>query len=255
MPNLRVADALDAGRPVFGTFLKIYSPALVELIGRAGFDFIIVDSEHGNFTHEQIENLIRAAEVAGIGTIVRTPDARETDILHALDSGASGVQIPSLRTARDAEAAMRHARYHPKGQRGFARANRAAAYGKMPLTESLAIADRALVIVHVENREMLDQVESLSRVEGIDVLFFGAADLGQSLGILGQADHPQIHAAFDRVVAAAQSSGRQIGAVAGNAEELAALAKRGIRFLVWQSDIAIIRAGLENCARHFAPLR
>ncbi|HTM96877.1 MAG TPA: hypothetical protein VL100_13840 [Croceibacterium sp.] len=90
MADLRIGAKLARGEPVFGTFVKLKAPAIVELLGIAGFDFAILDAEHGCFTHAEIENLARAGELVGIGSVVRVADASETGILHALDAGASG---------------------------------------------------------------------------------------------------------------------------------------------------------------------
>lgn len=255
MPNLNIRDRLDAGRPVFGTFLKINAPVLVELTAMAGFDFVIIDVEHCCFTHEQIEMLIRTAELAGIGAVVRTPDAGETGILHALDSGASGVQVPSVRTVDEARAAVRHARHHPLGERGFARANRSARYGAMPLSDYFRDANRTLLTIHVENAAMVDAIGALCAVPSIDVLFLGAADLSQSLGVPGEQDHPAVRRALDTVIDHALAAGRHVGAVASNADEAEALIARGIRYIAWQSDIAILRAALDGAARQFRGLR
>ncbi|WP_414902118.1 HpcH/HpaI aldolase family protein [Sphingomonas flavalba] len=255
MVNLKIRDRLDAGEPVFGTFVKIAAPAVVELAALGGFDFVIVDREHGCFTDDQVENMIRAAEAAGIGTIVRTPDALEPAILHALDSGATGVQLPALRGAAQAAAAARFARHFPDGERGLARANRSADYGAMPLTDYFAQSRRILVSVHVENREMVDDIDALCAVPGVDILFLGTADLSQSLGVPGEQDHPSVRAAVDRVIAAAAAAGRHVGAVAGSADEASALAERGVTYIVWQSDIAMLRAAMRRGADALAPLR
>lgn len=252
MLNLNVRDRLDAGLPVLGTFLKINAPAVVELMGLAGFDFVIIDREHGCFTDEQVENLVRAAEITGMSAIVRTADASETSILHALDSGAAGVQVPSLRNAAEAEQAVRRARHHPLGERGFARASRSGAYGTMPLADYFARANRTLLVVHVENREMVDDLDALCAIDAVDVLFLGAADLSQSYGVPGRQNDPAVREALERVTARALAAGRHVGAVAANAAELDALVEGGVRYILWQSDVAILRGALESAVRNIS---
>lgn len=255
MPNFRIRERLDAGKPVFGTFLKINSPAVVELIGLAGFDFVIIDAEHGCFSHAEIEALIRAAELAGISAVVRTEGAGESAIVHALDSGASGVQVPALASADAAAQAVRHARYHPLGQRGFARASRAAGYGAMSLETYLEQASRTLLAVHVENREMVEDLDALCRVEGVDVLFLGAADLSQSYGVPGEQGHSLVRAAFDRLLECAARHGRHVGAVASSAAEVELLIEQGVTYIAWQSDIGILRHALGLAGGNFARYR
>ncbi|RYD68470.1 MAG: 2-dehydro-3-deoxyglucarate aldolase [Sphingomonadales bacterium] len=253
--NMRVRERLDAGQPVLGTFLKINSPALVELIGLAGFDFVIIDTEHGCFTHADVENLIRAAEVTGMSAIVRTPDAGDSAILHALDSGAAGVQVPGLSSAAEAARAVRSARYHPLGQRGFARANRAAGYGAAPLKEYFERANRTLLAVHVENREMVEDIEALCALDTLDIVFLGAADLSQSYGVPGEQDALQVRTALDRVTSVALAAGRDVGAVAATPAEMDAMMEKGVRYIVWQSDIAMLRGALQAPSRQFAGYR
>ena len=255
MIDLSVREKLDAGHPVLGTFVKINAPAIIELIGLAGFDFVILDTEHGYFTHEQVENAIRAAEVTGMSAIVRTPDSGESVILHALDSGSAGVQVPGLSNATGAAEAVRRARYHPHGQRGFARANRAADYGALPLDQYFARAARTLLAVHVENREMVEDIDALCALDGVDVIFLGAADLSQSYGVPGAQDDLQVRTALDRVTSAALAAGKQVGAVAGSVGEMDALIEKGIRYVIWQSDIAILRGALQAPSRQFAKYR
>ena len=250
--NLTVREKLDAGKPVLGIFVKLNAPGVVELAALGGFDFVVVDCEHGNFTGEQVENLIRAGEAAGVSTMVRTADARESTILHALDSGAAGIQIPSLQNAGQARIAAQFARHAPHGRRGFARANRSASYGMLPLDRYLDQAQRIIVSIHVENREMIDEIDQLCRTPGIDMLFLGTADLSQSLGVMGDPGHVDVRAAVDRVIRAGRQYGLHIGAVANNVEEAATLIARGVNCIVWQSDIAILGRALTQVGAAFA---
>ena len=118
MFNATTKRKLDSGGTVFGSFVKLDAPAVVELYGIAGFDFVILDAEHGCYTHAGIENMIRTCELMGMSSIIRTPDAGEANILHVLDSGASGIQVPSLRSAAEVREVIRKAKYWPLGERG-----------------------------------------------------------------------------------------------------------------------------------------
>jgi 4-hydroxy-2-oxoheptanedioate aldolase len=254
MFNAAVKQKLEAGETVFGSFFKFDSPPLVELFGLAGFDFIIVDGEHSCFTHASIENLIRTCELVGMSSIIRTPDAAETNILHALDSGASGIQVPSLKSAAEVEDVIRKAKYWPLGERGSARGCRAAAYGQSgPDYEERANRD-TLVSVHIENKEMVEQVEALCEIEHLDVLFIGTGDLSQSLGHPGNARHPDVAAAVDRVIEVAAGR-KHIGAVAVNAEQLESYVARGVKYIAWKSDLTMIRTMLKGATENFSSYR
>lgn len=253
MFNSAVKRKLEAGETVFGSFLKLDSPAIAELYGLAGFDFLIVDAEHGCFTHGQIENLIRSCERMGMSSVIRTPDAQEANILHVLDSGASGIQVPSLKSATEVRDLIRKAKYWPLGERGSARACRAAGYGTVPDYEARANAE-TLVSVHVENKEMVEDIEALCSIDELDVLFIGPGDLSQSLGHPGDAGHPDVVAAIDRVIEVAAGC-KHIGTVVGNAKQLESYLARGVRYIAWLSDLGIIRGALNDAAANFAPYR
>jgi len=253
MFNARVKQKLDAGETVFGSFFKIDSPPLVELYGLAGFDFLIVDAEHGCLTHGQIENLIRTCELMGMSSIIRTPDAEEANLLHVLDSGASGIQVPSLKSAAQVRDVIRKAKYWPLGERGAARACRAAAYGTLPDYEHRANRD-TFVSVHVENKEMVQEVEALCAIDELDMLFIGPGDLSHSLGRPGDTSHPDVTAAIDHVIAAAAGR-KHIGTVVANAQQLESYVARGVHYIAWLSDTGIFRAALNAAATHFVPYR
>ncbi len=253
MFNAMVKRKLDAGETVFGSFLKLASPTLVELYGLAGFDFVIVDAEHGCFTHGEIENLIRACERMGISSVIRTPDAEEANILHVLDSGASGIQVPSLKSAAEVREVIRKAKYWPLGERGSARACRAAGYGTLPDYEQRANAE-TLVCVHVENKEMVEDIEALCEIDALDVLFIGPGDLSASYGHPGNAAHPEVKARIDRVIEV--SAGRKhIGTVVANPAQLESYAARGVRYFAWLNDLGLMRGALNAAAAHFTPYR
>jgi len=254
--NTRMREKLERGEVVFGTFFKFASANLVELIGLAGFDFVIIDSEHANFTHGETEEMIRAAQLVGMSAVVRVADASEANVLHALDSGASGVQVPSLGSAADAARIVRHCKYHPIGERGWAPGCRAGDYAFTPAKSYIEQANRAtLVVVHVENARMVADVEALCAVEHLDVLFLGTGDLSQSLGHPGNPKHPDVLKAVDTVIEAATRHGKQIGAVASNADDLAAYVQRGVRYIAWQSDLVMYKNVLRTAVEGFAPYR
>lgn len=256
MFNSTMRKKLDAGKVVFGTFFKFESPNLVEVIGRAGFDFVIVDAEHSTFTHPTIENMVRAAEVVNMSTIIRTPDATEANILHALDSGASGVQVPALRNADDVRTVVQRAKYFPIGERGWARACRAADYGFPTEEDFVSHANRYTTIsVHIENKHMVDAVEELCTIDELDVFFIGTGDLSQSLGHPGEDSHPEVLDAFDHVTRTAIARGKHVGAVAGNAKQLENFVSRGLRYIAWQSDLTIYKNALKAAVTNFQPYR
>lgn len=253
MFNGEVKRKLEAGEIVFGSFVKLDAPAIAELYGIAGFDFVILDAEHGCYTHAGIENMIRTCERMGMSSVVRTPDAGEANILHVLDSGASGIQVPSLKSAADVREVIRKAKYWPLGERGSARACRAAAYGTLPDYEQRANRE-TLVSVHVENKEMVEDIEALCAVDELDVLFIGPGDLSASLGHPGDAAHPDVVAAIDRVIEVAAGR-KHIGTVVANAAQLESYVARGVHYIAWLSELGMLRGALNAAAANFKPYR
>lgn len=256
MFNRQVKEKLARGEPVFGTFFKYNSPPLVELFGLAGFDFLIVDAEHSTFGHADIEQIIRTCELVGMSSIIRTQDASEANILHALDSGASGVQVPSLRSVDQVREVISRSKYYPIGNRGWAPGCRAADYAFVNTEEYVTRANSdTLISVHVENREMVDQIESLCAVDHLDVLFIGTGDLSQSLGHPGKADHPEVQAAVDKVIEAGVRHRKHLGAVAGNLEQLRSYLRRGVKYIAWQSDLVMYKNALKAAVANFKEFR
>lgn len=252
MINTKVRRKLDNSEPAFGTFFKFASPNLVELIGLAGFDFVIIDTEHANFSAPEIENMIRAAQLVDMSAIVRLPDASEAQVLHALDSGASGVQVPSLRNAGDVRTLIRQAKYHPLGERGWAPGCRAGDYAFTPAKTYIADANRdTLTIVHVENTHMLADIEALCATPHLDVVFIGTGDLSQSMGHPGEAGHPDVTAAVDRIIETCTRHGKHIGAVASKREDLDRLIAHGVHYIAWQSDLVMYKNTLKAAAEMF----
>jgi 4-hydroxy-2-oxoheptanedioate aldolase len=254
--NSLVKRRLENDEVVIGTFVKYASANLVELIGLAGFDFIIIDSEHANLSHGQIEELIRAAQLVGMSAVVRTADSSEANILHALDSGASGVQVPSLSSAAEAAGVVRRAKYHPIGERGWAPGCRAGNYAFTPAKAYIEQANLdTLIAIHVENARMAADIDALCALEQVDVAFIGAGDLSQSLGRPGEPDHPDVVKVIDGVVEACLRARKHFGVVASSPDGLAKWVERGARYIAWQSDLVMYKNALKAAADKFAPFR
>lgn len=247
---------LHDGQVVFGTFFKLNCASLVEMIGYAGFDFIIVDNEHSNFSYAEMENLIRAADGVNLHTIIRTPNAADEHIAHALDSGASGIQIPGLLTAEQAKAAMPSTKYYPLGRRGMNFAQRAANFGYMDKDAYFKSANEdTLVVVHVENKEMVEQIEELCQVPEIDVLFAGPGDLSQSVGKPGQVNAPEVIALVEKIFSTAAKYQKAVGIWVGNAADAERYIKMGAQYIGYQNDVSLINSALKESAKVFGQFR
>jgi 4-hydroxy-2-oxoheptanedioate aldolase len=219
---------IQAGEPALGVSVMIPSPQVVEMAGRMGFDWVLIDCEHGTISLETVELMVMAAEASGITPIARpwtnSPDA----ILRLMDRGAMGVQVPHVNTAEDARRAMSSVKYHPLGQRGLAAATRPARYGlEVSASEYVEWANReTLVCVQLEEAEALRNLDEILQVEGVDVFFVGPSDLSQSMGYPGRKDVPEVKQAIDQAFAAIVAAGKVPGS-AGGTEAVVDCVRRG----------------------------
>ncbi len=235
-----------ASGPVYGPFSKATDPAFVEAAGYAGFDFIILDLEHGPAGTQALQNLIRGAEVAGVVPIVRVKEAPRTLIGEVLDIGAAGVQVPQISTADEARAAVAAAKFGAGSGRGVCRFVRAARYATTPGSEYLERANEALVVLQLEGRRALDNLESIISVSGIDVVFIGPYDLSQSLGHPGEVEHPEVVQAIEKIVRSCQARGVTVGTFVDTPESAERGLAAGIRYLSYSVDLGIFTEACRN---------
>jgi 4-hydroxy-2-oxoheptanedioate aldolase len=231
-PKNRLKETLMAGKPAIGTFLNVPSPNIVEMIGYAGLDFVIIDFEHGRPDQSTIENMVRACEVSGLTSIVRIPNGTDrSHYIHALDSGAMGVQVPMIDTGEQAETAVRLSKYYPRGVRGLA-GGRATKYGAIPLTEYVKQAnEETMVVAQIETIEGAEHAAAIAAVDGVDVVFIGPTDLGQSMGLPGQTTTPLVQAKVDEIARAVIAKGKPVGCLTPTVELAAYQIKMGLQYL------------------------
>ncbi len=252
-----VKDRLKNHETVFGTFYKLNSPIATEMLGWAGFDFIVVDCEHSPIGYESTENIIRTAENVGLSTIVRVPSAAEEHIFHALDSGAVGVQIPNLTSVEQFRESVSACKYFPAGTRGLSRGTRNARFGLWNEAEKpyvQAANDKSLVVVHIENKEMAERVEEICQIPEIDVVFVGPADMSQSLGIPGKSKDPRVVEIALHVIETAERYGKAGGIAAGK-DNMDMYIQHGARYIMYSSDAALFAGALKNAVSLFNPYR
>ena len=195
-------EKLLRGDHCFGVLDSTCSGEIVEMLGYLGFDFVLLDAEHGKLNLENLEHLIRAAELAGIAPIVRPPVISTEWISPMLDRGAWGLYLPHFSTVEDARLAVAASKYAPMGHRGYMPVGRPNRFGyEMKVTEYLQVAnEETLIIGLVEDVEGLKNLAEMLKVDGIDAFWIGAGDLSQSMGYPGHADHPKVMKAMDEAV-------------------------------------------------------
>ena len=213
MRQNHLKQKLEEGHAVFGVMITFPSPPVVEMLGSLGFDWVLIDNEHGTITVDNSEDLIRAAELTGVAPIVRPVSNKPEIIAPFLDRGAWGVQIPHVNTAAEARAAVDAVKYHPHGHRGMFSGSRPAGYGFSGSTaEYVEEANRnTLVCLMLEEVEAIENLPELVRVDGVDVFFIGSGDLSQSMGYPGQQTHPEVQSLMERGVGIIREAGRIAG--------------------------------------------
>lgn len=186
--------------PLLTLIVKMPAAGTVELAGFAGFDYVLVDTEHGPGDMAELEHHVRAADSAGIRTLVRVSDVESPDILRALDAGACGIVVPHVTSPGDVAHAAARTRYPPGGRRSLATSTRAGHHGTRSVAEHLdAAANDVLLIAQLEDAEALDRVPEILDAEGLAGIFIGPSDLSASLGWPGDLKHPVVAQAIGRI--------------------------------------------------------
>lgn len=240
MRENQLKKKLKEGQVCLGTFGRL-GPAAVEVLGYTGWDFVVVDMEHGGFDINQVEHLLRAAKSVGITGLVRVPEPKAVQIMRALDAGAEGVQIPQITTAEDAQLVSKAARYYPEGNRGLCSFVRAAEYSAISPAEHIGSSNKeVLTVVHIEGEESANNTDALLNVPGIDVIFLGPWDLSQSLGVPGETKHPKVINLMHEVIDKCSKKGVAVGTFITTPEDAKYWADRGVQYLMYSTDAGML---------------
>jgi 4-hydroxy-2-oxoheptanedioate aldolase len=236
-------DRLSAGETLFGTFAGLGSPVATELVARAGFDWLIIDLEHGIGTESELLANLHAVGATRTAALVRPQSGERLRIGRALDLGAHGIMVPRIDRPDQAREAVSWMRYPPDGNRGLALSTRGAGLGELGHTEIQAINRRILGIIQVESPSAVEHAAEIAAIEGVDVLFVGPTDLSHSLGIPGHFDDPVYLDALRHVTNAAEAAGKAAGILLRDARALPRHRDLGFRFIGLGSDSAFISDG------------
>jgi 2-keto-3-deoxy-L-rhamnonate aldolase RhmA len=242
----RLKAKLRLGEQVFGLFASIPAPITVELIGYAGFDFVIIDMEHVMVNPETLENMIRAAESADITALVRVPEVHPKLILQVLDSGAQGIVVPHMESGEQAERLVRAAKYYPEGIRSM-NSGRPGVFGNVDLIDYMRRANEEIMLVPMlESREGVGRAGEILAVPGIDMVLEGAADLSQSCGIPWQTEAPEVREGLNRMFYAARNQGIAFCAIPRADEDYAYWREKGVLAFVLGDERGIAFRALQT---------
>lgn len=228
----QLKQKLRAGAPVRGIISSLPTPAAIELIAEAGFDFAIIDCEHVLINPETIENMIRTAESYSLTPLVRVPEMNEKTLLRLLDAGAQGIVLPMIEQPEVLAAAVAACKYHPQGKRSL-NAGRPGRFGRDCLADYLVEANSQIMIVAmIESAEGVRRAAEIAAVPGLDMILEGAADLSQSLGVPWNTSHPDVQAALHQAWLAAKGAGVPWCAIPRHPDDLARWQSRGVNTFV-----------------------
>lgn len=252
LPWIRRA-ALDA--PLFsGTWLNLGSPDTAAIAGLAGYDWALIDLEHGSGDLTQLPAQLTAIQAYKTGAIVRVPACDAVLFKQVLDMGPSGLMVPNVETAEQARQAVRFVRVPPQGVRGAATSTRNVGYGFHYAQYIREANDNLLTVAQIESRTGLENVEAIAQVDGIDVLFVGPTDLSIDLDLPADPLDAAFGAALARVTAAARQHGKLAGALVRDTEQARQYAALGYRFIALGSDRGMVVKGMKENAAFFAQL-
>ena len=231
-----------AGECVYGTMIRqARDPGAPSIFAAAGYDFVFIDMEHGNYNMETVADLIRGAKSAGMATIIRVPRLETFFISRVLDAGAEGIMVPMTSTKEQAEEIVRYSKYTPLGQRGFGNQTGQTDYRPLKTLDFMKEAnEHTLIVAQIETREAIENVDSILSVEGIDVGLIGPNDLSISLGIPDQMGSEILTKAIDKVVEMAKKKGKATGIHIANIEALRKWRSKGMTVLAYSTDIGFM---------------
>lgn len=244
---------LKAGTPVLGTWSIISSPVVVEIFALAGFDFLILDMEHGIYDQTALDACIRACEAAGCSPIVRVPSVVPYTAQWAMDLGAHGIVVPQVEGAASARTAVRMTKFAPAGTRGYNPFTRAALYANPSRNQIGKLSNNfGLTSVIVENQTALDELDQILAIDDLDVIYVGVYDLSVNLGCDGNTRHPKVQKVLEDTVARVKAAGKTAGIMVGSQQDVSDAIELGAHFLVHTVDTFIVHDAAQSAVRSFS---
>jgi 4-hydroxy-2-oxoheptanedioate aldolase len=242
-----------AGEVTLGAFAMLGSPLSTELLGRAGFDWLMIDLEHGAGTEADLLANLLAARAAGTTGLVRPQSGERLRIGRALDMGADGIMVPRLDDPDDIREAVTFLRYPPDGVRGVALVTRGAGLGAVSHADVRALNESILGIFQIESGRAVENSATIAAIDGVDVLFVGPADLSHALGVPGRFDEPIYTESLVAVSQAAAAAGKAAGILLRQAADAPRYLELGYRFLGIGSDGAFVTDAARTALAEASP--
>ncbi len=233
-----VKRVLNEGGTCFGTMLRmIKAPEVISLSAAAGWDYVVLDTEHRDCDSESLRSLALVAKYEKLGFLVRVPNKLYHQMAHTLDLGAEGLVLPRVDTEEEVRHIIKSTKYFPLGQRGASISDISTLFRDCSAEQFLDWSNKeTLIVVQIETEEAVNRVDSIVSVEGVDAVMIGPFDLSQSLGIPGQTNDPRVEDAFQTVIESCNRHGVAPGVHLTDLENAKQWASRGMRFITFQYD-------------------
>lgn len=242
--------AIMDGKSQIGFWCSLASHISVEILAGSGFDWLLLDTEHSPNEIPQVYSQLQAVMENDTHPIVRPPWNDMVIIKRYLDAGVQTLLIPTIQTREEAEQAVAYTRYPPRGVRGFASGSRSSRFGRIDDYHNRCEAE-ICVLVQIETRLGLENLEEITTVEGVDGVFIGPGDLAADLGYLGQTGHPEMRKTIEDAIRRIRGLGKAAGILTGNEDEINAYKKAGSVFTAVGSDSGLLARGSEKLAAKF----
>lgn len=252
VPFNPVKRKLNAGKKTAGAWLGLASSITAEIMGLAGFDWLVIDMEHGAGDYMTLLGQLQALNGSGVVPLVRIAGNDALIIKRTLDAGALGVVVPDMQTRADVEAAYQAVKYHPLGVRGISGNTRAGTYG-LPASQLLMQTsnERTMLIVQIESPLAVENLDDMMKVEGVDVFFIGPRDLATSMGYFNDSTHPNVQAMIARIEDKVLGAGKVLGTVTGSWEQAQEKYAKGYQFLSLMSEASALAKMSHNLVTRF----
>jgi 2-keto-3-deoxy-L-rhamnonate aldolase RhmA len=240
----RAKEALKKGKLLMGTMLAdIRQPSIMQILVNAGFDYVIIDNEHGAFGIESIADLSRMARILGLTPVVRVPELTYAHVAQSLDAGAQGIMLPRVVHPNQVHQVLQIMKYPPVGKRGTAMSRGQTDFRSGPLVENMAFANaNSLLMVQIETAESLQHLDEIVQIAGVDCLFIGPTDLSISLGVPGQPEAPAVIEAIERVIQRCKAHGVATAIQANDLAYARRWVERGMEIISYSSEIGLLTA-------------
>lgn len=247
-PVNALKTALLRGDRQFGIWLTLANATVAEIAGKAGFDWCLIDGEHGPNTLQTIAAQLQALAGTPAQAVVRVPVGEDWVLKQVLDLGAQTIVVPMVHTAQQAAQVAAAVRYPGQGVRGMGAAlARASQYGEIVDYVSSA-NEQICLFVQIESAEAVENIDAIAATDGVDGVFVGPADLSADMGFVGQMDAPEVLAAIDHVYARTKAAGKIIGTVTFDMADYQSQVDRGVTFLGLGGDAILLSQALNTVA-------